>query len=152
MKRVIIVCLAALTLSIGLVTVPARAHHRPGPCSADRHHWWKAWNEDRNVEPIKRIIRCAALRWPVAGGPRKALSVAACESGFRPNAYANGNAGVYQHRIRNGSRYTGWWEDRYARFTRPRWRLFPGVYNGRTNVIVSIRMAHAGGWGPWSCA
>jgi hypothetical protein len=28
------------------------------------------------------------------------------------------------------------------------WRF----YNGRANVIVSIRMAHRNGWGAWSCA
>jgi hypothetical protein len=123
----------------------AAANHRPGPCSADRFHWWKAWREDRNVEPIKRIIRCAVFKWPVPGGSAKALSVARCESGFRPNALGFGNGGVYQHRL-------PYWAGRYEALTLRRWHLWPSVYNGRTNVIVSIRMAHAQGWGAWSCA
>ena len=90
---------------------------------------------------VKRLIKCAAHRWRVAGGPRKALSVARCESGFRPRAYSAGNAGVFQQRV-------VYWRDRAKRFGFRGW----SVYNGRANVIVSIRMAHATGWGDWSCA
>ena len=90
---------------------------------------------------VKKLIRCAARRWEVPGGPRKALSVARCESGFNPAAYGGGNAGVYQQRI-------VYWPGRAKRWGFRGWR----VYNGRANAIVSIRMAHAGGWGPWSCA
>lgn len=108
--------IAAVLISISMVLGahgPAEAHHMPGPCDI---HWWRAWTEDRNVEPIKRIIRCSAARWSVPGGASKALAVAACESGFRPDAYGNGNAGVYQHRLR-------YWDGRYDAFTRPRWQL-----------------------------
>lgn len=141
MRRVLTAIVVAIVFTVG-PNLPVEAHHRPGPCDI---HWWRAWKDDRNVEPIKRLIRCAAARWPVPGGAEKALDVARCESGFRPNAYGNGNAGVFQHRL-------PYWEGRYEAYTRRRWRLFESVYNGRTNVIVSIRMAHDIGWGPWSCA
>ena len=141
MKRTLTAIALVVAFTIG-PNLPAEAHHRPGPCSV---HWVKEWRENRNVEPIKAIIRCAVGRWPVPGGSAKALSVAACESGFRPNAYGNGNAGVYQHR-------QPYWEGRYDTYTRRRWHLYTSVYNGRTNVIVSIRMAHVYGWGAWSCA
>jgi len=132
------VLLATLVLGAG----PAEAHHQRGPCPI---HWWKAWHERHDVRPIKDLIRCAAARWPVPGGAATALAVARCESGFRPDAYSNGNAGVFQQRVR-------YWDGRYEAYTRPWWQLYRSVFNGRTNVIVSIRMAHAVGWGPWSCA
>ena len=69
------------------------------------------------------------------------MSVARCESGFRPRAYSGGNAGVFQQRV-------VYWRGRARRFGFRGW----SVYNGRANVIVSIRMAHTTGWGDWSCA
>jgi hypothetical protein len=90
---------------------------------------------------VKKTIRCAARRWDVPGGPRKALSVARCESGFDPHAYGSGNAGVFQQAL-------PYWPGRATQYGLPG----RSAYNGRANVIVSIRMAHAGGWGPWSCA
>jgi hypothetical protein len=52
---------------------------------------------------------------------------------------------VFQHRL-------PYWNGRFDSLTSRWWHLRPSVYNGRTNVIVSIRMAHFGGWGAWSCA
>lgn len=93
---------------------------------------------------VRGTIRCAVARWPVPGGYRKALSVATCESGLRPRARYNGHLGVYQQR------------DLYWL---GRWRLWGeplGVprdpLNHHGNIVVSIRQAHAVGWGPWSCA
>ena len=34
-------------------------------------------------------------------------------------------------------------------YTRPVWKLRPAIVSGRTNAIVSIRMAHDIGWRPW---
>jgi hypothetical protein len=98
--------------------------------------WWRG---DREV---KEVIRCAAHRWEVKGGARKALDVADCESGCNPDARAEGFAGVYQH-LKTA------WPDRAATFG------FEGasVFNGRANSIVAIRMAHKAGWAAWDgCA
>lgn len=98
--------------------------------------WW------RGVREVKETIRCAAHRWEVHGGARKALKVADCESGFNPDARGNGYVGVYQH-LKTA------WPERAATFG------FKGAsaFNGRANSIVSIRMAHTSGWGPWkACA
>ena len=96
----------------------------------------------RSTYQLKRLIRCAARRWDVAGGPHKALSVARCESRFDPRAYnPGGYAGVYQQAKR-------YWPPRATTYG----FRDHSVYNGRANVIVSVRMAHRGGWGPWSCA
>ncbi len=134
--------LAALTLTTLLVLVPAataqgRPDRRPAkvPSSLCRIDW------RRGPSHVKRLIKCAAHRWKVPGGAAKALQVAECESGFNPAAYSNGNAGVFQQRVT-------YWPDRAKAYGFPGW----SPYNGRANVIVSIRMAHNGGWSPWSCA
>jgi hypothetical protein len=129
------VLVAALAISM-LFALPS------GPASAgDRVKDWVCdyrWRD--STHQIKRLIRCAARRWSVPGGPAKALSVARCESNFDPGAYGSGNAGVFQQAV-------PYWPGRARAYGFPS----VSVYNGRANVIVSIRMAHAGGWGAWSC-
>ena len=98
------------------------------------------WKESRRE--VKRLIRCAARRWGSPGGADKALDVARCESGLSTDAFnPGGYAGIYQHAIR-------YWPERADRWG------FPdrSIYNGRANVIVSIRMANAAdGWRIWGC-
>lgn len=131
----------ALTLALALSTLlalpvqPANAAATTvskSVCSID----WRA-----GTQQVKKLIRCAADRWKVSGGPSKALAVAKCESGFNPKAYASGNAGVFQQA-------TKYWPTRAKTFGFPDYSAF----NGRANIIVSIRMAHRWGWGAWSCA
>ena len=56
----------------------------------------------RSTYQLKRLIRCAARRWDVAGGPDKAVRVARCESRFDPEAYnPGGYAGVSRPRSSN---------------------------------------------------
>jgi hypothetical protein len=97
------------------------------------------WRESKRE--VRRLIRCAAERWAVPGGPRKAIAVARCESGLRPRASGNGNGGIFQHRMI-------YWPGRARIWGFPR----TSVFNGRANVIVSIRMAARFGWDAWSCA
>ena len=96
----------------------------------------------RSPFQLKRLIRCAARRWDVAGGPDKAVAVARCESRLNPRAYnPGGYAGVFQQATR-------YWPSRATIYGFHDY----SVYNGRANIMVSIRMAHRGGWGPWACA
>jgi hypothetical protein len=90
---------------------------------------------------VKKLIRCAARRWHVPGGPDEAVSVAECESHLDPGADGGGNAGVFQQNLT----YWPWRADAFG---------FPGAsaYNARANIIVSVRMAHRSGWGAWACA
>ena len=91
---------------------------------------------------LRQLVKCAARHWHVAGGPHKAVSVAKCESRLNPKAYnPGGYAGVFQQS-------THYWPGRARAYGFRRW----SVYNGRANIIVSVRMAHSEGWGPWSCA
>jgi hypothetical protein len=132
-RRALVAALTASTL-LCLHAPPAAAGTRVKDWVCD--YRWRS-----GPRQVRRLIRCAARRWTVSGGPPKAVSVARCESNFRPRAYSDGNAGVFQQRVR-------YWRSRARTYG------FAGasVYNGRANVIVSVRMAHAQGWGGWSCA
>jgi len=131
---------------------PSRSANR-GPCDEER--WLHITPREWTPQLVKGLIRCAVRRWPVSGGADFAVRVAECESSLYPWAYANRNAGVFQHRI-------DYWVGRVDRYLRPQWfnqrqwerlhELPRGAFHTRANVLISIRMAHAGGWGPWSCA
>jgi hypothetical protein len=92
----------------------------------------------------KRLIRCAAERWEVPGGPEKAICIAEAESHLNPRATSEGGEylGLFQHSAEA-------WPDRYEAWTRPAWELDESALSGRTNAIVTIRMVNDGGWGPW---
>jgi hypothetical protein len=95
---------------------------------------------------ISLTIRCAVVHFPVYGGFDKALSVAQCESGLNELAWnPNGHGGVYQQAISS-------WPYRLRTLGPPWWGLRPSIFNGRSNVVVSIRQAHLYGWGAWTCA
>lgn len=91
--------------------------------------------------------RCAVMHFSVPGGLSKFRAVISCESGWNRNAVsASGTfVGLAQH-------HRGYWLSRYKAFAPPHWDLKPGWANSRTHLIVTARMVHAGGWGPWSCA
>ena len=93
-------------------------------------------------------IRCAVQKWSVDGGSDFAVQVAACESGLRADASNGGNyLGIYQHSAR-------YWPTRLRTLAPAAWDkpLASSAFNARANVVVAIRMAHNGGWGPWGCA
>ncbi len=136
-------CLLFLIAASALDTAGASASATTGDTTARMvsrricDHEWR-----RSTYQLKRMIRCAARRWRVRGGPDKAVSVARCESRFDPEAYnPGGYAGVYQQATR-------YWRARARAYG---FRDY-SVYNGRANVVVSVRMAHREGWGAWSCA
>lgn len=131
--------LLALTAVLMLGLAPsANAHHRPGPCDIHR------LPGETTVHHSKELIRCAVAKWPVRGGAARAICIADRESGLIPTAASAGGdfLGLFQH-------MASAWPDRYATWTWPGWGLKQDALNGRTNTIVTIRMAHDGGWGPW---
>jgi hypothetical protein len=67
--------------------------------------------------------------------------VADCESNLNPRAYSSsGYAGLFQQ----STRYWQVRADQWGQDDR-------SVFDGRANIIVSIRMAHASGsWSPWA--
>ena len=131
--------LCALTIGLVLMAAPAaQAHHAPGPCDFHRAPDESVRQHSRNQ------IRCAAGLWDVPGGAAVALCIARRESGLIPWAEsADGmNKGLFQQHVR-------YWDTNYDTYTRPVWRLRSTIINGRTNAIVSVRMAHSIGWDPW---
>jgi hypothetical protein len=133
---------ALMIAALVAATGPASSATRGNVARPGISHRICSYDWSKGTWQLKQLIKCAARNWKVAGGPDKALSVARCESRFNPKAYNTGGyAGVFQQSI-------FYWPGR-ARAYGFRDR---SVYNGRANIIVSIRMAHREGWGPWSCA
>jgi len=139
-RAVVFVAAMSILVSAGqaLNAEAAKVRHPQAQCRTSEGNGWS----DRDV---KQAIRCATSRWHVSGGARKAISVARCESGFDEHNYYAGHGGVFQHVIR-------YWSARFRRWRVRGWHMRSRIYNARSNVVISIRMAHSGGWGPWSCA
>ena len=134
---------AALSIAAILAVVPASVsraaalgvrRHAPVSAKVCDYDWRKGTFQ------VKQLIRCAAEHWNVPGGADLALYIADRESHFYPKAYnPSGCAGIYQHMLR-------YWPGRAASFGFQGW----SVYNARANIIVTMRMVHDDGWGPWS--
>ena len=141
LRRHIIV--AAVAMPALLSVVPASAKMTsPEPTARTVSQRICDFDWKQSKRQVKLLIRCAARHWGSPGGPNKALDVARCESGLNTDAYnPGGYAGVYQQAVR-------YWPDRADKWG------FPdrSVYNGRANIIVSIRMANsANSWRIWGC-
>jgi hypothetical protein len=136
-KRVAIATLLALA-TLPVLASGAAAHDVSGPCHSHRQ-------EDESVRQHSReLIRCAARKWRVPGGAKVALCIAKRESGLLPWAESDDglNKGLFQQHVR-------YWDGNYDRYTRPAWSMPTSILSGRTNTVVSIRMAADIGWGPW---
>ena len=105
------------------------------PLSVCDHDWQEGpWH-------VRPLIRCAASRWGSPGGSAKAVEVAYCESELRPGAFnPNGYAGLFQQATQH-------WPGRADAYGMPD----RSVFNGRANIIVSVRMARSlGSWSAWA--
>jgi hypothetical protein len=132
-----VLALMAVAMPAGM-SVAHAGDDRPGPCPLSRE-------EDETVRANSReLIRCAVNRWEVPGGAAVALCIAKRESGLTPSAESSDgiNKGLFQQHV-------DFWSGNYDNYTVPNWRLKHSILNGRTNAIVSIRMASDIGWGPW---
>jgi hypothetical protein len=132
---VLVLVAAALPVSAGIAVA---SDGRPGPCALTRE-------DGETVQANSReLIRCAVKRWGVPGGAAVALCIAKRESGLIPWAESGDglNKGLFQQHV-------NYWSGNYDNYTAPSWKLKRKILNGRTNAIVSIRMAHDIGWGPW---
>jgi hypothetical protein len=119
--------------------IDAAAPRASGPCALARV-------DGEAIQDFSiRLITCAAARWPVEGGAEKAVCIADRESGLIPTASSQTGlyVGLYQHSVAD-------WPRRYEEWTRPIWQLKENPYNGRTNAIVTMRIANAEGWAAWA--
>ena len=139
---VLLVMIAALVSNIGVSS--ASQDWRWERCKFKNLDSKPSWS----TREIARTIECMVDQFPVPGGVSKALDVGRCESGL--DAYEYGNPpymGVYQfHPSTWSSAY-----DHHRNFL-DRWGVKNSPFNGRSNVLLAIKMVHSGGWGPWSCA
>jgi hypothetical protein len=89
---------------------------------------------------------CAVEKWPV---PLEALiALGSCESGWNRLAWnPAGYAGIFQHSV-------GAFPGRVRAFEPPTWssKLSPDWRNSRSQIVMTVRMIRAVGWGPWGCA
>ena len=129
----------AVAAGLVLAAAPAAsARHARGPCDFHR-------DDDQTVRQHSREqILCAVARWPVPGGAEVALCIAKRESGLLPWAESGDglNKGLFQQHVH-------YWDGNYDGYTQRWWDLPRRILSGRTNTIVSIRMASDIGWGPW---
>jgi hypothetical protein len=134
-----ILLLAALPARAVTIGAATPRDDRPGPCALTRA------DGETTQDFSRRIITCAADRWPVPGGAEQAICIADRESGLIPTASSPTGLylGLFQHSAAA-------WGDRYLEWTRPAWELKPNALNGRTNAVVTMRMVNAEGWGPWA--
>jgi len=158
-KRILVTATTAALLLGGAVGATGSSASNPAshlqPRRAADATW--RWNECRfgglqrdpwTVREIVLTIRCAERRWAVPGGAPKALTVARCESGSDlKDPGGDGYAGTFQQAER-------YWPGRWRTYNPHSWekRLRNAAAQPRSNVVVSIQMAHSGGWDPWSCA
>lgn len=132
--------LVALSLTIQTEAEGSWRHRRCTYQGLERRSWTKT--------EVKRSIACGTDHWRVPGGRDRAVAIAKCESGLRADARGPGtSAGVFQF-------ISSTWDSTVHRFRRlvRRWDLSRNVFNGRSNVVLAIRKAHADGWSAWACA
>lgn len=138
--RAMTVILTAV-LALGILSIPganASGNHEVRFCRTSNGNGWS----NRDVE---QAIRCADQRWHVPGRAARAIRVAKCESGLNEHDANSCCSGVFQQNRR-------YWDGRRRRLNPHHgWKLAPSVYNARTNVVISLRMASRDGWGAWSC-
>lgn len=133
-----------------------------GPCSAWFAYVTPAMGGAQVHERTEATIACAVRIWSVPGGLDEALRIAHRESGayawpwarnpdvagacqIEPVSY--GSCGVFQHLVRLWAGRLRWL--RHDWFSEWAWDRGISPYLMRANVLVTIRMAHASGWGPW---
>jgi len=97
----------------------------------------------------RRTLACVVDRFgPVDGGIPKVEQVGACESGWNRLASNGGSyLGLFQHAASD-------WPGRVAWAMPDGWRVGPwsSWRNSRAQIVVTVRMVHASGWGAWPCA
>lgn len=144
--RSLIVALAIGALTLGLIG-PAMAHGNHGQLKWDSDRWKTCRLPYEHDKQVKKLIRCAVDHYPTS--LKTAIRVADRESDFEHWVY-NGTCcgGVYQHHL-------AYWDGRVAAYNRAvgqKMRVKNNWRNGRSNVLVAIRMAHRHGWSAWTTA
>src|SRR5262245_20339951 len=123
---------------------------------AQSGEWWR--NKECRFQSLQKPLwtareerltaQCAVEKWTVPGGFGTFEAVGSCESGWNRFASNGGNyLGLFQHAAAS---YIG----RIHAFEPPTWEkgLSERWTNSRGQIVMTARMVHAVGWGPWTCA
>lgn len=110
---------------------------------AQGHSLWKhpriaacmKWDWTKGTYQTARMIGCYARVFDAPGTAGFVLCIAQRESGLDPRASSPG--GSYRGLFQQSNRY---WQGRYDAWGS---HTYNDIFNGRTNAIVSIRMAKA---------
>ena len=155
-RRAVVYAAAVTALLAGGVTGLPGGSAEPRPSHLGAKATWRqiecrfnslyapAWT----AKEERLTSECVLAKWGVSGGYRKFWAVGACESDWNRMAYNGGGPsylGLFQHSA-------AYWGARVRNLEPARWTLAPHWSNSRTQIVVTARMVHAGGWGPWSCA
>jgi hypothetical protein len=151
MTRFQTLCLALLTATLfatGATPSISQVTRHVGPAKMPSCRYrYMDGNVAFSQDEIRHTIRCAVARWPVPGGVDYAFAVARRESGFQALSQnpSSSASGVYQ--FVNGT----WASQIQARgeFIH-RQEVERSVWNGRSNVLIAIKLVHGCRcWQPW---
>ena len=92
---------------------------------------------------MQQTAVCVADRWNIS--LPKLRSVIDCESNWYRFARNGDYRGLAQHDI-------DYWPARVRAFDSLALELKESIYNPRTQLIVTAKMAAGSGWGAWACA
>jgi hypothetical protein len=143
-KRLLAMTMLALT-TIGTAAHAADTERRE---IADRERWCRYGSLDGQPghwteTEVRKTIDCALDRWPADRAT--VYAIAERESGLNAralNTEGSGACGVFQH--------IGF-TPRLQKFNQqvPQGNAGPSCFNGRSNVLVSVRIMSNSGFGPW---
>ena len=89
--------------------------------------------------------RCVVGKWPIPGGMAALVSLGDCESGWNRFAVNGPYRGIFQH-------YGPAYPYRVRAYSPPWWDRIPTSWtNARGQIVTTVRMIRAVGFGPWSC-
>lgn len=137
--RLAVVVATLVSTSSYALMAEAKVRDTQATCRTSDGNGWSSTD-------LHQAARCVISHWSVPGGYRKADSVIRCESSWHPHESNSCCHGLLQL---HESYFGGW----FRRFNPHRgWRLRHAIENPRTNLVIGLRLAHAGGWSPWSCS
>ena len=91
---------------------------------------------------MQQTAVCVADRWNIS--LPKLRSVIDCESNWSRFARNGDYRGLAQHDI-------DYWPERVRHADNPMLDLKPSIFNPRSQLIVTAKMAAGAGWGAWAC-
>lgn len=139
MRRALVVLATVMCVALSALPVQAQMWRDHRVCQLNHSGY--------SIRQVKALIRCASARFPVQGGPSKALAVAYCESRYYPHATLGIYHGVF---ALSDEEFNRVWAQRRPLWHR--WGVRDNIWDGQANVLLGVHKAHtSGSWSSWSC-